>query len=80
MFARRRIPDAWIQMKTDTFDALRNADRTRVWHPYSGIGSCAPVFPVVSAHGVRLTLADGRQLVDGMASWWCVIHGYNHPR
>src|SRR3954451_11854889 len=35
--------------------------------------------PVVSARGVRLTLADGRELVDGMASWWCAIHGYRHP-
>src|SRR3954452_23646836 len=34
---------------------------------------------VVSAQGVRLTLADGRELVDGMASWWCAIHGYRHP-
>ena len=35
--------------------------------------------PVVSAQGVRLRLADGRELVDGMASWWCAIHGYRHP-
>src|SRR3954452_16154662 len=35
---------------------------------------------VVSAQGVRLTLADGRELIDGMASWWCAIHGYRHPR
>ncbi len=38
-----------------------------------------PVFAVESAHGVRLRLADGRELIDGMSSWWCVIHGYNHP-
>jgi adenosylmethionine-8-amino-7-oxononanoate aminotransferase len=36
--------------------------------------------PVVSAEGVRLRLADGRELIDGMASWWCAIHGYRHPR
>jgi adenosylmethionine-8-amino-7-oxononanoate aminotransferase len=37
------------------------------------------MFPVASARGVRLRLADGRELIDGMASWWCAIHGYNHP-
>lgn len=55
-------------------------DRAHVWHPYSALGSDLPVFPVLSAQGVRLRLADGRELIDGMASWWCAIHGYNHPR
>ena len=55
------------------------ADRAYVWHPYSAIGSGMPVFPVDSADGVRIRLADGRELIDGMASWWCAIHGYNHP-
>ena len=55
------------------------SDRTHVWHPYSAIGADLPVFPVASASGVRLKLADGRELVDGMSSWWCAIHGYNHP-
>ena len=54
-------------------------DKAHVWHPYSAIGSDLPVFPVVSAEGVRLRLADGRELIDGMSSWWCAIHGYNHP-
>ena len=39
----------------------------------------SPPLPVVSAQGVRLTLADGRELIDGMASWWCAIHGYRNP-
>ncbi len=54
-------------------------DRAHVWHPYSAPGADQPVYPVESAHGVRLRLADGRELIDGMASWWCAIHGYNHP-
>lgn len=54
-------------------------DRRHVWHPYSAIGADSPVYPVVSASGVRLQLADGRELIDGMSSWWCAIHGYNVP-
>jgi adenosylmethionine-8-amino-7-oxononanoate aminotransferase len=51
-----------------------------VWHPYGGLPAAAPEpLPVVSAQGVRLRLADGRELIDGMASWWCAIHGYRHP-
>jgi len=54
-------------------------DRAHLWHPYSSMVNAPPVFPVVSASGVRLRLADGTELIDGMASWWCAIHGYNHP-
>ena len=58
---------------------LLNIDSQHIWHPYSPMHSDTPVYPVVSASGVRLKLADGRELIDGMASWWCAIHGYNHP-
>ncbi|HEX3693548.1 MAG TPA: adenosylmethionine--8-amino-7-oxononanoate transaminase [Solirubrobacteraceae bacterium] len=54
-------------------------DRVRVWHPYAPLPAPHPPLPVVSAEGVRLRLADGRELVDGMSSWWCAIHGYRHP-
>lgn len=54
-------------------------DRKHAWHPYSAIDSGFPVLPVESASGVRLKLIDGRELIDGMSSWWSVIHGYNHP-
>jgi adenosylmethionine-8-amino-7-oxononanoate aminotransferase len=51
-----------------------------VWHPYGPLPAAPPEpLPVVSAQGVRLHLADGRELIDGMASWWCAIHGYRHP-
>ncbi len=58
---------------------LLAADRAHVWHPYAQMP--APERPLIvrSASGVRLTLADGRELVDGMSSWWCAIHGYRHP-
>jgi len=51
-----------------------------VWHPYGPLPASLPALPVASASGVRLKLADGRELIDGMASWWCAIHGYAHPR
>jgi adenosylmethionine-8-amino-7-oxononanoate aminotransferase len=50
-----------------------------VWHPYGPLPAALPALPVVSAEGVRLRLADGRELVDGMSSWWCAVHGYRHP-
>ncbi len=60
--------------------ALLDYDRRHVWHPYTSPTDPLPVYPVAAAHGVYLRLMDGRELIDGMASWWCVIHGYNHPR
>jgi adenosylmethionine-8-amino-7-oxononanoate aminotransferase len=54
-------------------------DKDHIWHPYSSMLNPVEMIPVVSAKGVRLTLADGTQLIDGMSSWWSAIHGYNHP-
>jgi adenosylmethionine-8-amino-7-oxononanoate aminotransferase len=54
-------------------------DRRHAWHPYSPLPSAEPPLPVVSAAGVRLRLADGRELIDAMSSWWCAVHGYRHP-
>ncbi len=64
---------------TSEWDELLALDAERVWHPYGALPSAMPSLPVCSAQGVRLRLADGRELIDGMASWWCAIHGYGHP-
>jgi adenosylmethionine-8-amino-7-oxononanoate aminotransferase len=55
-------------------------DKDHIWHPYSSLKHPSKMHEVVSAEGVRLCLADGRKIIDGMSSWWSTIHGYNHPR
>jgi adenosylmethionine-8-amino-7-oxononanoate aminotransferase len=67
-----------IESRADWEDLLA-LDRERVWHPYAPLPGSLEPLPVVSAEGVRLRLADGRELIDGMSSWWCAIHGYRHP-
>ena len=54
-------------------------DRHHIWHPYTNLLNPIPVYGVESAQGVYLNLSTGEQVVDGMASWWSAIHGYNHP-
>jgi adenosylmethionine-8-amino-7-oxononanoate aminotransferase len=62
-----------------TTSQISHIDQQHIWHPYSSLTQPIPTYQVISASGVRLKLADGRELIDGMSSWWSAIHGYNHP-
>src|SRR5262249_4885524 len=61
-------PPAWYRTGLD-----------HVWLPYAQMKVAQPPLPVVGTRGCRIVLADGRELIDGIASWWTACHGYNHP-
>ncbi len=50
-----------------------------LWPPYTALNRADASLPVIATHGSRIVLADGRELIDGIASWWTACHGYNHP-
>ncbi|WP_280317555.1 adenosylmethionine--8-amino-7-oxononanoate transaminase [Nocardia wallacei] len=62
-----------------TPDQITALDAAHVWHPYGGFPASTEPLVVASAAGTRLRLADGRELIDGMSSWWAAVHGYRHP-
>jgi adenosylmethionine-8-amino-7-oxononanoate aminotransferase len=66
--SKKDEPPAWYAQGLDS-----------IWLPYAQMKTAAPPLPVVRTQGSRITLADGRELIDGIASWWTACHGYNQP-
>lgn len=58
--------------------ALVDRDRAVVWHPYTALRDPATPLPVVAAEDEFLILADGRRIIDGISSWWTILHGHRH--
>src|SRR5579863_5231081 len=67
------------KQKTAAAPSWYAAGLDHIWLPYTQMKTASPPLAVAATHGSRIVLADGRELIDGIASWWTACHGYNHP-
>ena len=67
-------------MQNEKSRTLLEFDKKHIWHPYTSMSQPQTVYEVTATKGVYLRLANGKQVIDGMSSWWCAIHGYAHPK
>ncbi|WP_374762932.1 adenosylmethionine--8-amino-7-oxononanoate transaminase [Yunchengibacter salinarum] len=74
------VGQTFARAHTMTLPDWYESGMNHIWLPYSQMKTATPPFPVASTEGVRITLSDGRELIDGVSSWWAATHGYNHPR
>jgi adenosylmethionine-8-amino-7-oxononanoate aminotransferase len=72
----------WLDAVTvsQSSPGLLERDARHIWHPYTALRGAEPPLPVVAARDEFLELADGRRLIDGISSWWTILHGHRHPR
>lgn len=75
--AARRLPEAKSPTRVEDWVAR---DRAAVWHPYTSLADPVDPLVCVAAHDEFLTLADGREVIDAISSWWTILHGHRHPR
>src|SRR6202008_4950605 len=68
-----------MSRKKGGLETWYEAGLAHVWLPYAQMKTARAPLPVARTHGSRIVLADGRELIDGIASWWTACHGYNHP-
>lgn len=76
------VVDHLLTLQSDASKAIEEAlefDKNHLWHPYAPTHPPTPVWLAEKTSGMKIRLANGRELVDGMSSWWAAVHGYNHP-
>lgn len=76
----RKLCEGEVPVSAANSGDMEARDHAALWHPYASATRLPPLETAALSHDGRIVLADGRELIDGMSSWWAAVHGYNHPR